>query len=459
MPFKSLICLLGAAAIGFAGVARAELGGPGSGFTPFGSEKAANPEGSIPEYTGGLPASTRPAGYKKDSGRWADPFPEERPLYSISRQNLAKYADRLSETAKALFQRYPNYRMDIYPSHRTVAYPAWVLDNIEKNAASARLEKGGLDVVGAWGGIPFPLVRNGSEVMWNHLSRYNSYATEMIFRNWFVSSNGRPVNSGELHISIQNPFYARNGSAAEWQKEGKTILQYAYNYTGPSQVVGNANMYVDTLSPVDRPRRAWAYSAASRRIRIAPDIAYDTPVASAGGGLLYDELYVLQGAPDLFDFRLLGKREMYLPYNNYRLMFDIAGPTLMTPQFINPDVVRWELHRVWVVEATLKPGKRHLLQRRTYYIDEDWGGAGMSDGYDAAGKLVRGMFQGFVQLYDVQTPMASTFWGYDLNSGLYASVVHLGDPGLGLWIRPEGFSRFTFTPDALPVRSGIGPAR
>ena len=108
-----------------------------------------------------------------------------------------------------------------------------------------------------------------------------------------------------------------------------------------------------------------------------------------GGVLTYDEFYVIQGAPDLYDFKLLGKREMLIPYNSYTLNFDVPGQTLMTPAFINPDAVRWELHRVWVVEGTLKPGKRHTVARRLYYIDEDMGGGGMNDGFDASGKLTR----------------------------------------------------------------------
>lgn len=426
----------------------------GTTLTPFGAEKAGNKDGSIPAYSGGLPTDTRPPGYRKDAGRWANPYASEKPLYAITRQNVAQYGDKLSETSKALFQRYPNYRMEVYPSRRSASYPSWVLDNTLKNAATGHLLKGGLEVEDAYGGIPFPLPKTGLEVMWNHLARYNGYGIDIHLRNWFVSTDGQPIMAGQFRISMQNPYYDPHGTPTEWKKEGKTVLQYAYNYTGPPQVIGNSNLYVDTLNPVDRPRRAWAYSAASRRTRIAPDIAYDTPVASTGGSFLYDELYVLQGAPDRYDFKLLGKREMLIPYNNYTLMFDTPSTALMTPQFINPEVVRWELHRVWVVEATLKPGKHHLVARRMYYIDEDWGGAGMNDGYDATGKLSRGVFMSFVQLYDVQIPMSGTFWGYDLNSGLYASVVALGDPGLGLWIKPEGFPRLTFTPDALPTRSG-----
>jgi hypothetical protein len=454
LPIAATLLILGTPSASTLAGSPDALARLGTTLTPFGAEKAGNADGSIPPYTGGLPITTRPTGYKKDSGRWANPYADEKPLYSITRQNYVSYGAKLSETNKALFQRYPNYRMDVYPAHRSVSYPAWVLDNSLKNASSGHLGKNGIDVEGAFAGVPFPLPASGIEVIWNQLARYNGYAMDQHVRMWFVAANGQAVNSGQVRMSVQNPYYDPRGNAETWARDGRYVLQYAYDFTGPPQVIGNANLYMDTLNPADKPRRAWAYSAATRRTRIAPDIAYDTPVASTGGVLTYDEFYVIQGAPDLYDFKLLGKREMLIPYNSYTLNFDVPGQTLMTPAFINPDAVRWELHRVWVVEGTLKPGKRHTVARRLYYIDEDMGGGGMNDGFDASGKLTRGVFMSFFQLYDVQIPMAGAFWGYDLKSGLYGVGATYSDPGLGLWIKPEGFPRLTFTPDALPTRGG-----
>jgi len=421
-------------------------------LTPLGAEKAGNRAGTIPAYTGGLPVTDFPPDFQPGSGRWTNPFPNEQPLYSISGQNMAEHADKLSETCKALLQRYPTYRMDVYPSHRSVAYPAQALDNTLKNATQAQLVKEGLALEGAIGGIPFPLPKNGNEVMWNHMLVDNGYPAEYRGRNWYVDSKGNAVNTGELKASLQSNYYHPAWSADELKQNGNAFFEAAYHFIAPPNAAGNAAYAVDTLDPVEQPRRAWSYSAASRRIRLAPDFTYDTPIASQGGVTTYDEGYLFLGRLDLFDFKLVGKREMYIPYNNYRLVFQSGAAQILTPEHLNPDVVRWELHRVWVVEATRKPGKKHSLTRRIYYFDEDWSGAGMSDAYGRNDQLSKGIFLAATPLYDVPMPMARCYWAYDLLENIYTVIQHFGDSGLGYQLKPEGFPPLTFTPDALPNR-------
>lgn len=458
MEYRSLIVLslvlTGALFVSkaHAGVSASEARQLGDALTPFGAEKAGNRDGTIPAYTGGLSASDLPPDFQQGSGRWTNPFPIEKPLYSISSQNMDEYANRLSETSKALLRRYPSYRMDIYPSHRSVAYPAWVLDNTLKNAVDARLTKDGLALEGAAGGIPFPIPKSGNEAMWNHMLVYNGYPAEYRGRNWYVDSTGRAVNTGELKCSLQSSYYTPTWGPDELKENGNAFFEAAYHFTAPPNAAGNAAYSVDTLDPVAQPRRAWSYSAASRRIRVAPDYAYDTPIASQGGITTYDEGYLFLGRLDLFEFTVLGKREMYIPYNNYDLVFQSRSSQLLTPNHLNPDFVRWELHRVWVVEATRKPGKRHSLSRRIFYFDEDWSGGGMSDAYSRNDQLGKGMFIAQTPLYDVPMPLARCYFAYDLLDNRYTLIQHFGDPGLGYQLKPEGFPPLTFTPDALPNR-------
>ena len=413
-PLQTLFCLFFTGTIcvntAQAGVSAAEARQLGGTLTLFGAEKAGNREVTIPAYTGGLTASDIPADFQKGSGRWTDPFPAEKPLYSISSQNMAEHADKLSEASKALLRRDLSYRMGIYPSHRSVAYPAWVLENIRTNAVTARLTKEGLALEGAVGGIPFPMPKTGNEAMWDHMLVYNGYPAEYHGRNWYVDSNGRAVSTGALKASLQSKYYTPAWNATELEKNGNAFFEAAYNFTAPPNAVGNAAYSVDTLDPVSQPRRAWSYSDATRRTRIAPDYTYDTPIASQGGITAYDEGYLFLGRLDLFDFKLLGKREMVIPYNNYRLVFQSRSSQILTPDHLNPDVVRWELHRVWVVEATRKPGKKHSLSRRIFYFDEDWSGAGMSDAYSRNDQLSKGMFMAQTPLYDVPTPLARCYW-------------------------------------------------
>ena len=435
-----------------AGVSAKEALQLGASLTPFGAEKAGNREGTIPAYTGGLPVNDLPPDFQKGSGRWTNPFPNEKPLYAISSKNIGEHANQLSETSKALLQRYPTYHMDVYPSHRSVAYPAWVLDNIQKNAMNAQLAKEGLALEGAIGGIPFPIPKNGYEVMWNHMLVYNGYPAEYRGRNWYVDTKGNAVNTGDLTVLLQSNYYNPKWGADELKKNGNSFFETAYNFTAPPNAVGNASYAVDTLDPVEQPRRAWSYSAASRRIRIAQDFTYDMPIASQGGVTTYDEGYLFLGRLDLFDYKLLGKREMYIPYNNYRLVFQSGSAQILTPKHLNPDDVRWELHRVWVVEATRKPGKKHSISRRIFYFDEDWSGAGMSDAYSRNDQLSKGIFLAATPLYDVPMPMARCYWAYDLLDNIYTVIQHFGDPGMGYKLKAEGFAPLTFTPDALPNR-------
>jgi hypothetical protein len=202
------------------------------------------------------------------------------------------------------------------------------------------------------------------------------------------------------------------------------------------------------------PRRAYTYSASTRRVRLGPDIAYDTPIASQGGVTTYDDAELYFNKMDRFDWKLVGKREMIIPYNIYELMFHAKSDKALTPNHVNPDVVRWELHRVWVVEATLKPGVRHLYSKRVYYLDEDWTGAGQGDLYDGSGKLYKGIFMGNVQLYDEQIPLSKTYWAYDLATGVYSFSQNYADLDFGWRVQHKPFPKSMFTPEALQARSG-----
>ena len=178
-------------------------------------------------------------------------------------------------------------------------------------------------------------------------------------------------------------------------------------------------MAVDVVNPSKRPRRAWLYLPGQRRVKLAPDISYDTPNPGTAGAATYDDAWIFNGAMDRYDFKLVGKKEMLVPYNTYRLTYANKAAQVTTPRFLNPDLVRWELHRVWVVEATLKPGKRHIYAKRTFYLDEDSWTALAADQYDARGQLYRASFAHMAPSYDARTPNAETQVFYDLTSGVY----------------------------------------
>ena len=83
-----------------AAVSQAEADKLGNSLTPLGGEAAANADGSIPAYTGGI--TSAPAGYSAGDHH-PDPYPGDQVLFEITGQNYKEYADFLSDGQKKLF--------------------------------------------------------------------------------------------------------------------------------------------------------------------------------------------------------------------------------------------------------------------------------------------------------------------------------------------------------------------
>ncbi|HTO95787.1 MAG TPA: DUF1329 domain-containing protein [Myxococcales bacterium] len=412
----------------------------GASLTAVGAEKAANADGSIPEYTGGL--TQAPAGYQAGSGSRIDPFAAEKPLFSIDGKSAAQHQARLSEGTKAMLQKYPGYRLDIYPTHRSVALPKAALDRTAEVAKTADTADEGRSLVNASAAIPFPIPHNGSEAMWNHLVHYQPACTQLKYSAWFVEPSGRANLSSSVEGWLSAPYWQSDSSA-----DHNVYLRVRLAYEGPPRRAGEAVMFIDPVDYAQKGRRAYQYLPGQRRVKLAPDLAYDTPNPATAGASTFDEVYLFNGAMDRFDFTLVGKREVYVPYNAWRAVYQSTPEQLLTQSFLSPDQVRWELHRVWVVEAKLKPGKRHIYSRRTFYLDEDSWVALMSDEYDARGQLFRVGTALMAPQYDAPSPSADTHVHYDLSSGAYGINVWPGSKG---WIRVSACkSESAWSPDAL----------
>lgn len=409
-----LIAALASAAgnVAHAGVTADEAKKLGTSLTAIGAEKGANKDGSIPAYSGGL--TKAPASYKAGDGLRPDPFADEKPLFSIDGKSVDKYGDKLTEGTKALMKKNSDYRIDVYKTQRTVAYPKAVEETTAKCATAAKTNAGGRSMEGCHAGFPFPIPKTGFEVMWNHLVRYEGVAYTVKYQNWNIDASGRPSISTEGTIVQDYPY---------WQSDkADTGIYYKQRitYSGPARRAGEALMLIDPLDYTDKDRRAWQYLPGQRRVKVAPDLAHDTPNPGTGGTSTFDDVFLFNGSLDRFDFKLIGKKEMFVPYNTYKMAYNSTKEELLKPKFLNPDLVRWEQHRVWVVEASLREGKRHVYSKRTFYIDEDSWTIVASDEYDARGQLFRAGFAYMTPSYEAPAPYSATHGLYDLVAGSYS---------------------------------------
>ena len=386
-----------------------------STLTPLGGIRAGNAEGTIPAWTGEL--IPFPADYQSGAPR-PDPFADEKPILTITSANMAAYQDKLANGAIELLQRFPDYRIDVYPTHRTAIAPQYVYDNTYKNAANAQIAPDGNSISGAYGGIPFPIPTTGKQVMWNHLLAWKGTTIYNPISSYQVTSSGQKINRATGHLKQQYPYYFEGEEASF---DG-IYEQIQIVVAGPAYEEGSAQLILQQVNPIQNPTRAWAYLPGERRTRLAPELQYDTPIDVAGGVANFDEAHMFSGPLDEYDCKLLGKKEMYVPYN-----MNTAWATPVDQQFgahfYNPDITRWELHRVWVVEMTLAAGKRNVDVKRLMYLDEDVWSALLCDIYDASGTLWKFMTTNPGLASDIPCQVAAEFQVvYDFHAGDYAAL-------------------------------------
>ena len=385
-------------------------------LTPFGAEKAGNKDGTIPPWTGGI--TKPPAGYAPGT-QHPDPFAGDKPRFTIDSTNLDKHRDRLSVGVQKLLEAYPSYRLPVYQTRRSASAPARIYEATARAAATARLDDGGNGVGGAVIGIPFPIPENGLQVLWNHMLRYRGEEVTRTLGQTAVTRGGDYTLVKLLDRVI---FHYSLPGMTEAKLDNK-ILYFKQTVAAPPRAAGAIVLAHETINQVKEPRRAWVYNPGQRRVRRAPNVGYDNPGTAADGLRTADQYDMFNGAPNRYDWKLVGKREIYVPYNSYRLHSSkLKVSDIIRPLHINPEHVRYELHRVWVVEARLKEGARHLYKRRTFYVDEDSWQILLADLYDNRDELWR-VSEGHVINYYEKPLLWTTLEVHsDLQSGRYLAV-------------------------------------
>ncbi len=419
---KTLVCISLAMLLAFgvtsvgAKITSEEIARLGKDLTPLGGEMAGNKDGTIPPWEGGI--TTPPEGYKVGMHH-PDPFSDDKILFTITKQNMNQYADKLTPGHKAMLNLYDSFKINVYPTHRSASCPERIYEATKKSAATAELVENGYGVKNTVIGFPFPIPKNGLEVIWNHILRYRSdIAARYIAQA--VLTRGGDYTLIQLGDEF-NMLYSKEGMTEE--KLNNLILYFKQKVTSPARLAGGSLLVHETMNQVIEPRKAWLYNPGQRRVRRAPNVAYDTPGTASDGVRTTDQFDMFSGATDRYNWKLVGKKEIYVPYNSYKLHSDkLTYKEILTPLHINPEFCRYELHRVWVVDATLKEGSRHIYKRRTFYVDEDSWQVLLIDIYDNRDQLWRVSEGHVINYYDVPALWTTLEVHVDLQSGRYLAI-------------------------------------
>ncbi|QXP25938.1 DUF1329 domain-containing protein [Stutzerimonas stutzeri] len=415
----------------------------GTSLTPLGAEKAGNADGTIPEWTGGLKTDAAPL----KNGHLTNPFKDEQPKFVITAQNAEQYKDKLTAGQMAMFKRYPEtYKIRVFPTHRTVAVPDEIYEAAKKSAVNTELVEGGNGLANFTDSryYAFPIPKNGLEVVWNHITRYRGGNVRRNIVQATPQTNGSYTM---VHFEDEVAF-PLGMTDLDPERAKNALLFFKQRVTAPSRLAGNVLLVHDSLDQVKEPRQAWIYNAGQRRVRRAPQVAYDGPGTASDGMSTTDNFDMFSGAPDRYDWKLIGKKELYIPYNSYEIASsELKYDDVIKAGHVNQDLARYELHRVWEIEATLKSGERNIYAKRRFFVDEDSWTIVQSELYDGRGQLWRVGEAHSLQYYQHKVPAYAFGALYDIISGRYIAS------GMSNEEKPHEFgyraSARDFTPAAL----------
>ena len=391
----------------------------GQDLTPMGAEKAGNADGSIPAWNNGITAA--PAGYEVGMHH-LDPFSSDKVLFTIDKSNIDKYKANLSPGQIALFEAYPDtFKMPVYETRRSASYPQFVYDATKEFAPTAELIEGGNGIKNTAIGIPFPIPKTGLEAIWNHLLRFRGESIERFGGQAAPTASGSYNYVGfdeQLLVKYSDP----SATPAELQ-DSNILFKFKQSVTQPARLAGTALLVHETMDQILTPRQAWTYNSGQRRVRRAPNVAYDAPGTAADSLRTTDDFDMFNGSPNRYNWTLKGKQELYVPYNSYKLHSDkLEYDEILKPGHINPEHTRYEKHRVWVVEANLKDDTRHIYKKRVFYIDEDSWQVTVTDIYDNRDQLYRVAMAYGLNYYEVPTQWSTLEVYHDLNSRRYLAI-------------------------------------
>ena len=385
----------------------------GQDLMPLGGERAGNAAGTIPSWEGGL--STPPANFQPGMHH-PDPYASDAQLYRVDKGNAEQYKTVLAPGFQKLLEQHPDYYLRVFPTRRSAAAPQRIYDATRYNVSNASLISGGNGVEGTAAGIPFPIPQTGTEAIWNHIMRYRGEQIRMITNQAAVLNSGSYVLlKRERDILF---IYGREGMTPG--ELDNTLFFYKYQVTAPSKLAGSSLVVQETLDQVLAIRKAWRFSRGERRVRRLPMLAYEALQPDTNGMATADVVDAYNGAPDRYEWDLKGKQEMLMPYNSYAVhQKGVPYDQILKAKSVNPELLRYELHRVWVVEANLRKGFSHPYAKRRFYLDEDSWQILAVDLYDKKGDLIGLQEAHPISYYDVPMFGSTLETIYDFKGSRY----------------------------------------
>lgn len=449
---KSLVATLIVAnsATVMAKVSEQEAAKLGNELTCTGAIAAGNAAGTIPAYSGKYLGTPDGVEYTPNVGQHpVDPFASDKTILVIDGSNYKSYAKNLTAGQQAMFERYPQtFKIPVYQGRREFRYPDNICDVIKKNAVDAELIDDGFGFSGYKGAVPFPIPdeTQALQVLANHNFPYRAYTYSTLRDIADVSSTGK-VSWGRLTNAGLNV----TNHPDEIGKPMEGVMAYSLGETKlPIRSKGNATVTSEPVNFARGTRLAWSYNPGTRRVRQLPEYGFDTPIGGTSGKLTIDSDRLMNGSPERFNWALKGKKEIYIPANAYKVHgSNVKYDDLLAVGHANPDYMRYELRRVWVLEGTLKDSYRHRYGRRTMYIDEDtWHGV-MADYYDTRDTLVQHAFINYYYAFDAQAWEAGTSFYHDLTTGGFVGYNMFQERKKGPLLNGQNFTKDNFTPAAL----------
>jgi len=392
----------------------------GQDLTPMGAEKAGSDSG-VGSWSGAsIDGSALLQGY--DGGALPNPYASDKPLYTITAANAGDYDAQLTTGQKALLATYPDtFKLNVYGSRRSCTYPDFVYKAAKRNAEVGKVVDGGNGISESIMASPFPIPSSALEIVWNHTLRYRGERVARDFNYAAPTANGDYTLTYTRDEIVFSYSDAQNSRAEDLNNISIWFVAYT---SAPARRAGNVVLVHETLNMAKEGRKAWTYSPGTRRVRRAPNIAYDNPVTNGDGLGTSDQYDGYNGAPDRYDWTVAAKAEKLSQQNNYQAVLT-PYEELLQAGHANQDVMRYEMRRQWVVEGNLKGDARHIYAKRVLRMDEDSSQMSAGEMYDGRGELWRIQEIGQAPDYRPEAQVCWTTGGeftYDLLAGRYLGL-------------------------------------